>query len=138
MKVVFEDKTYLVHFETRLFHTQKGNNTERELTQTTCIIRYIGPDQKGGEPELLDSAVIRQCACDPSDGVLARKKAFIKATEKYGKGAKKALWAEYLKTTRITARTARQKNRQLKKQVKELTAKVAELELAMKKEEAII
>lgn len=122
MKAVFEDKTYLVHFENRKFNTQKGKNTERELSQTTCIIRLV---VDGEEPEQLSSGVVRQCACDPSDGVIARKKAFIKATEGYSKGARASLWAEYLRTARITPRTDRQKNRKLRKRIAELQKALA-------------
>jgi hypothetical protein len=50
---------------------------------------------------------------------------------------RKALGHEYNKTCRVTSNDHGRKNRKLKKQISELKAKVAELELAMKKEEAI-
>jgi hypothetical protein len=135
MKAVFEGKTYLVHFETRKFNTQKGRNMDKELTETTCIIRLA---VKEGDPIPLDSAAVRQCVCDPSDNVLARKKAFIKTTDGYSKGVKKALWAEYIKTARITSRTANQKNRKLKKRIEELQARITELEVNSVTEEVMV
>ena len=126
MKVEFNSETYLIHWETRKFSPKEGRNTEKELDATDCIIRKLVDGCR------IDVGVghVSQTFCDKSDSVTARKLSFVKAIKDFDRPLRKALGDEYNKTCRVIPRTLGQKNRKLKKQVAELTAKILVLEKA--------
>jgi len=126
MKVEFNSDTYEVHWETRKFSPKEGNNKKMELDATDCIIRKFVDGCR------VDIGVghVSQTSSDKSDSVIARKLSFVKAIKGFDRPLRKALGDEYNKTCRVVPRTLGQKNRKLKKQVAELTAKISMLEKA--------
>lgn len=140
MKVTVGKDTYLVHWETIPINQESPKliprvQKFRELKRTTCVLRKLEAD---GSAVVLSKNVVTQHYNDPANEVLARKLTFTKTVNAFSqKETRTAFWAEYLKTTRVTARTERQKNRKLKECISELTTKIAELEKAAEKVEAI-
>jgi len=130
MKVIFDGKTYLMHWETRKFSPKEGKNTELELEATDCIIRVLDPD---GSAHEIARGHVSQTACDKANAVTARRLSFLKAIGHPGMrgsltwGLRKALGHEYNRTCRVTSESPVRKNRKLRKQVAALKAELAEL-----------
>ena len=148
MKVIVGKEVYLMHWETRTFNPLTGNNTEKELEATDCIIRKIVSD--GNSVEIARGHV-SQTSCDQANRVTARRLSFLKAIDiggalhrGVGEGTRlprelrSALGREYQRTCRIYSMTANQKNRKLRQRVKDLQKKVAEFEKAAKTEKVVV
>ena len=134
MKVKVGNEVFLMHWETRKFSPKNGKNTELELEATDCIIRKVTGQETSVE---VARGHVSQTACDQANSVVARRLSFLKAIKELPRSVRKALGDEYNKTCRVITGTQSKKTRKLKNQVAELKAKIKELELAAKKEEAI-
>jgi len=122
MKVSIGSDTYLMHWETRKFNPETGNNTEKELEATDCIIRGV---EKDGSIIMIARGHVSQTACDQSDSVVGRRLSFCKAIKGMKRSVRKGLGDEYNRTCRVVPRTPGQKNRKLKKRIKELQKTLA-------------
>ena len=134
MKIKVGNQVYLMHWEQRKFSPEKGKNAGRELMATDCIIRQV---LTNGDLVGVNIGHVSQTACDQANSVTARRLSFVKAIKGLPRPLRKALGDEYNRTCRVVTGTQSKKTRKLTNQVAELKAKVRELELAAKKEEAI-
>ena len=124
MKVNIGSDTYLMHWEARKFSPLNGNNIEKELEATDCIIRKI--DSDGNAIEVARGHV-SQTSNDAPNGVVARRLSFVKAMQGMDRSVRKALGHEYNRTCRVFPMTSNQKNRKLMKRIVELQKQVKEL-----------
>ncbi len=117
MKVKVGNEEYLMHWETRKFSPQEGNNTGLELEATDCIIRKVLP--LGGTLEVARGHV-SQTACDPGNSVTARRLSFLKAIgyPRLARPLRKALGHEYNRTCRVTSNDHGRTTRKLRKRIK--------------------
>ena len=132
MRVNVDGRTFLVHWESSIFHPQFGD-TSRELRKTTCYLRMV---QDSGEPTEISKHTVRQNYRDKDNLVLARKLSLAGAIGHLPKETRAKFWEEYKKNARITPNSVRAENKKLKVSLAAVTKELERIKQEIQEEVA--